>query len=44
MMQMFKANAYAAKRLKMSGSAKSEKVEESAGFWMRVDGPDNKYP
>lgn len=41
-MQMFKAYVYAGKRLKMSGGAKSEGVEDCAGFWMHVDGPDNK--
>jgi hypothetical protein len=42
LMQIFMATAYAGKRLKMSGSAKSEGVEDWAGFWLRVDGPDKK--
>lgn len=38
-MQMFKADLYLGKRLKMTGCAKSDAVEDWAGFWMRVDGP-----
>ena len=41
-MQMFKANSFLGKRLKLTGSAKSEGVEDWAGLWMRVDGPANK--
>ncbi|MGB8841976.1 MAG: hypothetical protein WCC64_13015, partial [Aliidongia sp.] len=37
LMQTFKANAYVGKRLKMSGNAKSEGVQDWAGLWMRVD-------
>jgi hypothetical protein len=42
LMQMFKANTYAGKRLKMTGNAKSEGVKYFAGFWLRIDGPDDK--
>jgi hypothetical protein len=37
-MQMFKATSYLGKRVKLTGAAKSENVEQGAGFWMRVDG------
>jgi len=37
LMQTIKADAYVGKRLKMSGSVKSEGVQEWAGLWMRVD-------
>jgi hypothetical protein len=39
-MQMFKADAYLGKRLMLTGMAKSQAVEEWAGFWMRVDKAD----
>jgi hypothetical protein len=39
LMQMFKANSYLGKRVKLVGYARSEGIEEWAGFWMRVDGP-----
>ena len=42
LMQMFKADVYRGKRLRMSGYVKAEKVENWAGLWMRVDGPENK--
>jgi hypothetical protein len=41
-MQIFKAASYLNTRVRMTGSAKSEGVEESAAFWMRVDGTDKK--
>ena len=40
LMQTFKADAYKGKRLRMSGSAKSDGVRNWAGFWMRVDEPN----
>jgi hypothetical protein len=42
LMQMFKANMYLGKRVKMTGIAKSQSVEKGASLWIRVDGPDNK--
>jgi hypothetical protein len=42
LMQMFKANSYLGKRVKLVGNAKSEGLEEWAGFWMRVDGPEKQ--
>lgn len=42
LMQMFKADDYRGKRLRMSGYAKAKKIENWAGLWMRVDGPENK--
>jgi hypothetical protein len=39
LMQMIKADAFRGKRVRLTGNAKSEQVEEWAGFWMRVDGP-----
>jgi hypothetical protein len=42
LMQMIKADAYIGKRMKLAGSAKSEKLEQWAGFWMRVDGVESK--
>ena len=42
MMQMFKADRYLGKRVRFSAFVKTENVQESAGLWMRVDGPDNE--
>ncbi len=42
LMQMFKANSYLGKRVKLIGNAKSERLEEWAGFWMRVDGAEKQ--
>ncbi len=42
LMQIFKADAYLGKRVKLTGNAKSERLEDWAGFWMRVDGPEKK--
>jgi hypothetical protein len=39
LMQVFKADMYRGKRLKMTGYVKTEEVETWAGLWMRVDGP-----
>ena len=39
-MQMFLADSYVGKRIKLTASAKSEGVEGWAGFWLRVDGPE----
>lgn len=41
-MQMFKADSYLGKRVMLTGMAKSEAVEQWAGFWMRVDGRDER--
>jgi hypothetical protein len=40
LMQMINADLYSGKRMKLTGSAKSAEVEDWAGFWMRVDGPE----
>jgi len=40
LMQMFKADSYIGKRVKLMGNAKSERLEQWAGFWMRVDGDE----
>jgi AraC-type DNA-binding domain-containing proteins len=40
MMQMFKAERYLGKRLRLTGFVKSEDVSGWAGLWMRIDGPD----
>lgn len=42
LMQMFKGTAYLGKRVRVSAWVKSEQVEDWAGVWMRVDGPDGK--
>ena len=41
-MQMFDADDYRGKRVRLSGYVKSELVEPWAGLWMRVDGPNGK--
>ena len=38
LMQVFKADEYRSKRLRMTGFCKSSLVKEWAGLWMRVDG------
>lgn len=40
LMQMFKADAYRNKRMRFSAVVKSEGVDDWAGLWMRIDGPD----
>lgn len=40
LMQMFKANSYQNKRMRFSAVVKSEEIEDWAGLWMRVDGPE----
>ena len=42
LMQMYKADKYRGKRLRLSAWVKAEDVSSWAGVWMRVDGPDNK--
>lgn len=37
LMQQAKPGAFLGKRIRMTGKMKSEKVEESAGFWLRID-------
>ena len=44
LMQMFKAEQFRGKRVRMSAWAKSESVMGWAGLWMRVDGPDANRP
>ncbi|GAJ22896.1 unnamed protein product, partial [marine sediment metagenome] len=36
LMQMFKAEDYRSKRVRMSAYVKAEKIEDWAGLWMRV--------
>jgi hypothetical protein len=36
-MQSFRATQYAGKRVRLSAAVKSEKVNDWAGLWMRVD-------
>src|SRR6266581_7746265 len=38
--QQFVGEEYLGKRLRMSGYVKAEGVEQWAGLWMQVDGPD----
>lgn len=40
LMQNAKADPYRGTRVRMSGWAKADNVADSAGLWMRVDGPD----
>jgi hypothetical protein len=42
LMQTLTADSYIGKRVKLIGNAKSERLEQWAGFWMRVDGPERK--
>jgi hypothetical protein len=42
LMQMIKADSYIGKRVKLIGNAKSERLEQWAGLWMRVDGSERK--
>src|SRR3954451_1312350 len=39
LMQVFRADSYRGKRLRMSGLVKADRIEVGAGLWMRVDGP-----
>jgi hypothetical protein len=39
LMQVFKADKYRSKRVRMTAYVKTEKVEAWSGIWMRVDGP-----
>jgi hypothetical protein len=41
-MQMFAADSYRGKRLRMSGSVRADAVDGWAGLWMRVDGPQRE--
>ncbi len=41
-MQMFKADDYRGKRLRLSADIKAEHVDNWAGVWMRIDGPENE--
>lgn len=41
LMQMFKADDYRGKRLRLSAYVKTERVD-SCGLWMRIDGPGNE--
>jgi hypothetical protein len=40
-MQVFRADDYRGKRLRLSGYVKAEKIDQWAGLWMRIDG-ENK--
>jgi len=42
LMQMFKADKYRGKRLRLSAWVRAQDVSGWAGVWMRVDGPDGK--
>jgi hypothetical protein len=42
LMQMFKANDYQNKRMRLSAAVKSEDIEDWAGLWMRIDGPEQR--
>jgi hypothetical protein len=42
LMQMFKADQYRNKRMRFSAVVKSDGVENWAGLWMRIDGPESK--
>jgi len=42
LMQMFKADTYRGKRVRLSAWVKSQQVAGWAGVWMRVDGDDSK--
>jgi hypothetical protein len=39
LMQMFKADTFRGKRVRMSGYVRAKDVGDWAGLWMRVDGP-----
>lgn len=39
LMQMFRADSYRGKRVRMTGYVRAETVDDWAGLWMRVDGP-----
>lgn len=41
-MQMFKADEYRGKRLRLSAYVKAKDIKDWAGLWMRVDGPENE--
>jgi hypothetical protein len=38
LMQMFRADNYRGKRLRLSGYVKSDQIDDWAGLWMRIDG------
>jgi hypothetical protein len=40
LMQVFVPGAYAGKRVRLSGWIKTADVDNQAGLWMRVDGPE----
>ncbi|MGI8855680.1 MAG: hypothetical protein ACR2JW_08015, partial [Thermomicrobiales bacterium] len=42
LMQMVQARSYPDTRVRISGWAKADGVEDWAGLWMRVDGPDTR--
>ncbi len=42
LMQTFKADKYRSKRLKYAAMVKAEGIEDWAGLWMRVDGPQGQ--
>ncbi|WP_242145388.1 MULTISPECIES: helix-turn-helix transcriptional regulator [unclassified Bacillus cereus group] len=42
LMQIFKADKYKGKRLRLTAFIKSENVKDWAGLWMRIDGKDTE--
>lgn len=42
LMQMFKADTFRGKRVRMSAYVKAAKIEDWAGVWMRIDGPGQR--
>ncbi|MGI8857112.1 MAG: hypothetical protein ACR2JW_15295, partial [Thermomicrobiales bacterium] len=42
LMRSFVPNAYRGTRVRMTGTVKADAVENWAGLWMRVDGPNNQ--
>jgi hypothetical protein len=42
LMQNVKADAFRGTRVRMSGWVRADSVADSAGLWMRVDGPDTR--
>jgi hypothetical protein len=42
LMQLFKANEYRGQRLRMTAYVKAENIQNGAGLWMRLDGPNGQ--
>ena len=43
-MQTFSAESFRGSRLRLTGTVNSSEVENWAGLWMRIDGPDRGSP